>query len=122
MQTNILKYTTYFTFYAAVQTTLLTIVPLKVYALLGDLKLVSAVFFGAGLVTVLGRFLVPGLIRKYSHSRVLVGAVILSFFAAALLATDYIFLFLPAIALFGAALAAIEIVLTLFVLTDIPRL
>jgi MFS transporter, ACDE family, multidrug resistance protein len=122
MQNNILRFTAFFTLHAAVPTSILTVVPLKVYALLGDLKLVSTVFFGAGLVTVLSRFLVPGLIRKYSYIGVFVGAVVLSFLAAAFMATDYIFLFLPALALFGAAVAAIEIVLTLLVLGNIPRL
>ena len=73
------KFAACFTLHAAIQTSVLTVVPLKAYELLGDLKLVSVLFFAAGFMTVVGRLVVPVMIRSFSHRQVLIGGVITAF-------------------------------------------
>ncbi len=103
------------------RSTLVTIVPLQAYKLLGGAQQVSLIYFMVGVTGVAGSLLVPWLVNKLSHHRTLILGSSCMVLSAFLLSAHALPCFIPGLALqmFGAA--TIAICLNLYVQDHIPR-
>jgi MFS transporter, ACDE family, multidrug resistance protein len=106
---------------AFAQTILLAVIPLEALRLLGDVQLVSMLYFGVGLVGFLGRLGVPSLTRIIRRPWVFALGAATVLASLALLASDSTAGFALGLALNVLAFTSIEVILTLYVLDQIPR-
>ena len=103
------------------QTIVLTVIPLKAYSLLGSVKSVSVLYVIVGLAGVVGRLIVPLLIRILSRPYVLILGTLASVTATISLSMETVANLMCGLLLQVFGLACVEIVLTLAMLEHIPR-
>jgi ACDE family multidrug resistance protein len=106
---------------AFAQTILLAVIPLEALRLLGDVQLVSILYLGVGLVGFLGRLGVPSLVRVIRRPWVFTLGISTVIASLPLLASDSTGGFAIGLALNVLAFTSIEVILTLYVLDQIPR-
>ena len=106
---------------AFAQTILLAVIPLEALRLLGDVQLISILYFGVGLVGFLGRLGVPSLVRVIRRPWVFTLGATTVIASLPLLASDSTEGFAIGLAINVLAFTSIEVILTLYVLDQIPR-
>ena len=106
---------------AFAQTILLAVIPLEALRLLSDVQLVSILYFGVGLVGFLGRLGVPSLARIIRRPWVFTLGAATVIASLPLLGSDSTVGFALGLALNVLAFTSIEVILTLYVLDQIPR-
>ena len=110
-----------FFFAALAQAILLTVVPLEALHLLGTARAVTLLYVGTGLVTVVGRFSIPLMVRLIQRRFVFtVGALALAA-GSFLLAFDQLQALAAGLVLSAFAFACIEITSQLYMLDHISR-
>lgn len=103
------------------RSTLVTIVPLQAYALLGDPQRYVFLYFLIGTAALLASMFVPWLLRRLHHRRTLTLGACCMIGSAFLLSGQSLSWFIPGLALQLFAGATIMISLNLYVLRNIPR-
>ena len=100
---------------------LATVIPLQMFALLGDAWSVSLVFFVVSLVSLCGTFAVPWLVRKSARRFVYSGGVLLLALAPVLLAMDGLGSQMAGMMLRVLAVVALTVCLNLYIMDTIAR-
>jgi len=106
---------------AVCRTIMLTVLPLQVHALLGDVQNVSLLYFAVSLVGLCGSLTVPVLVAQFKRRWVFTAGACSAVAAAALIGTGG---FLPLILgmMFQVfSITAMEITLNLYVMDHVPR-
>lgn len=103
------------------RSTLVTIVPLQAYALLGDPQRYVFLYFLIGTAALVASMFVPWLLRRLHHRRTMVLGAFCMIGSAFLLSGQTLHWFIPGLALQLFAGATIMISLNLYVLRNIPR-
>ena len=101
--------------------TLVTVVPLQAYALLGDPLQYVLSYFLISFAALVGSMTVPWLIRKIHHRGTFILGNCCMMGSSFLLSGQDIYWFIPGLTLQFFAAATIAISLNLYVLTNIPR-
>lgn len=100
---------------------LVTLVPLRALELLGDAQRVSVLYFAISLLSVLGSFCVPWLVRRIRRRRVFTLGCLFMTVAPGFLALGTVAGLAAGLALLGFAVVSVEIALQLYVMDHIPR-
>jgi len=101
--------------------TLVVVVPLQLFALLGDPQHYVLVYFLISCFALVASMCVPSLIRKIRHRGTLVLGMCCMMGAAFLLSAQDLYWFVPGLALQLFASATMAISLNLYVLRNVPR-
>ncbi len=110
-----------FTLESLGRATLATVIPLQAYALLGDARNVSAVYFAIGVTGLIGSFTIPLLIRRFRRRWVYSAAAMLMIAAAGLLATGTLSGQLSGMLIRAFSVACSNIALSLYILDYIRK-
>ena len=110
-----------FAFDAFSRSLLLTLVPLKSYALLQDPKLVSLVYFFTAITGLAAILTIPQLMHKMQRRTVLFIGTLLHASAIFLLSLNHVPSLVWGLILQGLATAALDFALNLYLLDNIPR-
>lgn len=106
---------------ALVRSTLISLVPLQAYALLGAAQAVSVLYFLVAILGLLAILAVPAVLHHVRRRWVLTGGGLLSILSSILLACDHKASLVAGLVLQGAAGAALDVVISLYMLDHIPR-
>jgi ACDE family multidrug resistance protein len=100
---------------------LATVIPLHVFALLGDAWSVSLVFFFVSLVSLCGTFAVPWLVRKSARRFVYSGGVVLLALAPLLLTSDGLAVQVAGMMVRVLAVVTMTVCLNIYIMDTIAR-
>ena len=110
-----------FAFDALSRSVLLTLIPLKAYALLQDAKLVSVVYFTTAITGLLTILSIPQLMHKTQRRMVVFAGTLIHATAIFLLSLNTIPTLIIGLILQALATASLDFVLSLYLLDNIPR-
>ena len=110
-----------FAFDALSRSVLLTLIPLKAYALLQDAKLVSVVYFTTAITGLLTILSIPQVMHKTQRRTVLLSGTLIHTIAIFLLSLNTIKTLIIGLILQALATASLDFVLNLYLLDNIPR-
>jgi MFS family permease len=110
-----------FTLESLARATLATVIPLQAYAILKDARDVSALYFGVGVIGLVGSFTIPLLIRRFRRRWVYSMAAVLTIVAALLLATGTLAGQISGMLLRAFAVASANITLSLYIMDYIRK-
>ena len=100
---------------------LLTLIPLKAYALLQDAKLVSVVYFTTAITGLLTILSIPQIMHKTQRRTVVFFGALIHVIAIFLLSLNYVPALVMGLILQTLATASLDFVLNLYLLDNIPR-
>jgi len=104
-----------------VRALLITVVPLRAHAFLGNAQLVSVLFFAVAFAGLLGSLAIPSLVHRYGRRHVFSAGITLSVTAAALMAVGTAGWFIAGMAANVLSITALEISLNLYIMEHIRR-
>lgn len=104
-----------------VRALLITVVPLRAHAFLGDAQLVSVLFFTVSLAGLLGSLAIPPLMHRIGRRYVFSTGITLSVAAAALMSIGTVGWFIAGMVANVLSIAALEIALNLYIMDHIRR-
>jgi len=104
-----------------VRALLITVVPLRAHAFLGNAQLVSVLFFAVALAGLLGSLAIPSLVHRYGRRHVFSAGITFSVTAAALMAVGTAGWFIAGMVANVLSITALEISLNLYIMEHIRR-
>ncbi len=110
-----------FAFDALSRSVLLTLIPLKAYALLQDAKLVSVVYFTTAITGLLTILIIPQVMQRIPRRRVVFVGTLLHLTAIVLLSRHATPTLVIGLILQALATASLDVALNLYLLDNIPR-